>query len=244
MRVCVITQVTCNDSSHLSWLESLVDSSQHAVESESSQSHFTGDSSQVKSFRWNIESSQVKSSQKLWLESESVTCQTCYNTDIHQHTLTNTRDATGSIPNFLKTSCEGAKRPRGGGCGSFFVFQCGIACMFWCILQRVFSHISHIFHIYIKKNKTKLPSFWKNPEISLQYAPNWLSLWGHGLQSPLVKPQAWALSTWQQHSSKVILVASWWLQVCLLGRNRMKQYPSSPGGRAPGGSCKESTAQS
>ena len=37
VRVCVITGVTCNDSSHLSWLESLVDSSQYAVESESSQ---------------------------------------------------------------------------------------------------------------------------------------------------------------------------------------------------------------
>ena len=56
-----MTRVACHDSSHLSWLESLVDSSQHAVESESSQSHFTGDSSQVKSFRWNIKSSQVKS---------------------------------------------------------------------------------------------------------------------------------------------------------------------------------------
>ena len=31
--------------------------------------------------------------------------------------FTKFRDATGSIPNFLKTSCEGAKRPRGGGCG-------------------------------------------------------------------------------------------------------------------------------
>ena len=35
----VMTRVICHDSS------------QHAVESESSQSHFTGDSSQVKSFR-------------------------------------------------------------------------------------------------------------------------------------------------------------------------------------------------
>ena len=81
----------CHYSSHVSLLESLVmtrvichDSSQHAVESESSQSHFTGDSSQVevKSFRWNIESSQVKSSQKLWLESTGVRVShlTWYNT--------------------------------------------------------------------------------------------------------------------------------------------------------------------
>ena len=60
VRVCVITRVTYNDSSHLSWLESLVDSSQHAVESESSQSHFTGDSSQV-SHLGEISSRQVKS---------------------------------------------------------------------------------------------------------------------------------------------------------------------------------------
>ena len=40
------------------------------------------------------------------------------------------RDATGSIPNFLKTSCKGAKRPsprkrsdRGGGCGAFLFFN-------------------------------------------------------------------------------------------------------------------------
>ena len=49
----------------------LVDLSQQAVESESSRSHFTSDSSQVKSFRWNIESSQVKncdSSPSQWLD--------------------------------------------------------------------------------------------------------------------------------------------------------------------------------
>ena len=55
--MCVITRVTCNDSGHLSWFESLVDSSQHEVESESFH-------------RW-LESSQVKtcdSSPSQWLD--------------------------------------------------------------------------------------------------------------------------------------------------------------------------------
>ena len=74
------------------------------------------------------------------------------------------RDATGSIPNFLKTSCEGAKRPSprkrsdrggegvGGGCPpshgvELFCFSMWNF-VFWCILQRVFSHITtHYFSV-------------------------------------------------------------------------------------------------
>ena len=65
MRVCVITRVTCNDSSHLSWLKS------HAVESESSR--VISQVTRVKSSHLGEMSSQVKSSKKLRLESESVT---------------------------------------------------------------------------------------------------------------------------------------------------------------------------
>ena len=101
------------------------------------------------------------------------------------------RDATGSIPNFLKTSCEGAKRPRGGGCGrgvvwSFFVFQCGIVCSgaYFRGYFHIFLHIISVFnwvlgtycHILIKKKKKKkLPSFWKFPEI--QKFPEMWHLW-------------------------------------------------------------------
>ena len=85
------------------------------------------------------------------------------------------RDATGSIPNFLKTSCEGAKRPRGGGCGSgvsplprcgaFFVFQCWIVCSgaYFRGYFHIFLHIISVFnwvlgtycHMVIKKIKKK-----------------------------------------------------------------------------------------
>ena len=84
------------------------------------------------------------------------------------HTLFH-KDATGSIPNLLKTSCEGAKRPRGGGCvpppmvWSFFVFQCWIVCAgaYFRGYFHIFLHIISVFnlvlgtycHMVIKKKK-------------------------------------------------------------------------------------------
>ena len=70
------------------------------------------------------------------------------------------RDATGNIPNFLKTSCEGAKRPRGGGEGgvppptvwSFFVFQCGIVCSG--------AYFRGYFHIFLQTLFLCLIEYW------------------------------------------------------------------------------------
>ena len=68
MRVCVITRVTCNDSNHLSWLES-------------ESFHRWLESSQVKSFRWNIESIQVKSKIVTRIRVSDLTC---YNTEAYR----------------------------------------------------------------------------------------------------------------------------------------------------------------
>ena len=99
------------------------------------------------------------------------------------------RYATGSISNFLKSSCEGAKRPKGGGgweggvppptVWSFFVFQCGIVCSgaYFRGYFHIFLHIISVFnwvlgtycHIVIKKKKKKSSLFLEisgNPEIS------------------------------------------------------------------------------
>ena len=90
------------------------------------------------------------------------------------------RDATGSIQIFLKSSCEGAKRPTGGGGGgeggvlveggvppptmwSFFVFQCGIVCSgaYFRGDFHIFLHIISVFNWVVgtycqieKKNKS------------------------------------------------------------------------------------------
>ena len=89
------------------------------------------------------------------------------------------RDATGSIQIFLKSSCEGAKRPTGGGgCGggggvppptmwSFFVFQCGIVCSgaYFRGDFHIFLHIISVFnwvlgtYCQIVKKKKKNPLF-------------------------------------------------------------------------------------
>ena len=115
----------------------------------------------------------------------------------HQHAWL--RDATESIPNFLKTSCEGAKRPRGGGgvgvppptVWSFFVFQCGIVCSgaYFRWYFHIFLHIISVFnwvlgtycHIVIKTNK-KTSLFLEisgNPENSGNVASLMTDLWAH-----------------------------------------------------------------